>query len=206
MAIIIPRFGPPQAALDFAFRGQVIAALSELCPCHTIFVDAGGTIQAVPFKGTHDQFCRCYCSHRASCNLIADLVSSVNVYSILPAGGGNSYTQGNRTVNWNPNRRQGGRNTRGDTNRPTSIGLGHELIHAVHHDKGRLGPTRRQEEHNTVRGENQLRDEMGEPDRTHYGPGGVPNRNQQDIDERERYSCCCNLLCRIWRAVKLFFY
>lgn len=203
MALGVPR-GPLPEMVRLHLEVQVIVALSELCPCDIFFAGAGGVINRAP-RSTGDRYCKCYCGHRAGCNLISGLINSATSYHIIITGGGNGYHPPTNTISWNPNRAMGGRNSRGDNRRPTSIGLGHELVHAVHDDSGTLGATRAVEEDNTVRAENQLRDEIGETDRTHYGRRRVRNRNQPNIDGSDRMNCGCGIFRRIWRAIKFFF-
>ena len=194
------------------FRNSVVGALREICPCHTYRVQADGTVQ-VTGGGTGFFACLCYCKHRAGCNLINDLSGHANTTRITRTAGGNSYNRGLNRVRWNPTRRRGGRNAHGDRDRPPSVGLAHELIHAHHDNQGTMGAPGPAEEYPTVRGENQIRRELCEPRRTHYGNTRVPNETQENIDASDRRGCKCNspfmrflaflrcLLC----CIKLFF-
>jgi RHS repeat-associated protein len=80
----------------------------------------------------------------------------------------------NATVEWNPNGTTGGTDTSGSRNRPTEIGLGHELIHANHMNKGERdgsssgkldgdgsGIILSNEEYDTRVDENKIRKEQG---------------------------------------------
>jgi len=83
------------------------------------------------------------------------------------------------TVEFNPNKQTGGTDVNGSNNRPTEIGLGHELIHADSMNKGERdtsssgkqdGDTSKKrilskEEYNTRVKENKLRKEQGVPAR-----------------------------------------
>lgn len=176
------------------FRDKVREALSEICPCVDLTAsssDGRSEIIVLKFPQDHEEFCKCYCKHVVGCNLLEDLVSSGDTTTIQKTSGGNSARGG--TVRWNPRRRYGGRNADGHRRRPPSIGLAHELIHARHYNTGNLGSTRREEENTTVRGENQIRDEMDEPQRTHYGRRRVPNRGAGDpnLDATVRHGCEC---------------
>jgi Effector protein len=78
------------------------------------------------------------------------------------------------TVEWNPNNTKGGTDINGSRNRPTEVGLGHELIHANHMNKGERDPSSSgkpdgdgtgrvlsNEEYNTRVDENKIRKEQG---------------------------------------------
>ena len=52
--------------------------------------------------------------------------------------------------------------------RPLEVGLGHEIIHAMHDVTGKLGSTRMIEENNTVKKENLIRKDYGIPRRERY--------------------------------------
>ncbi|MEI6888041.1 MAG: M91 family zinc metallopeptidase [Bacteroidales bacterium] len=80
----------------------------------------------------------------------------------------------NATVQWNPNETTGGFDINGSDERPTEIGLGHELIHANHMNKGEQDPRSSgkkdpdgsgkilsKEEMKTRKDENKLRQEQG---------------------------------------------
>lgn len=81
---------------------------------------------------------------------------------------------------------------------PPEIMLGHELIHAHHHNEGTLaeGMTKgiQNEEINTVRGENQLRVERRppSPERKTYGRRPVPSPGTPNLDTADRYDCKCS--------------
>lgn len=78
------------------------------------------------------------------------------------------------TVEWNPNKTTGGTDINGSTNRPTEVGLGHELIHTNHMNKGErdtgssgkldgdgTGVILSNEEYKTRVDENKIRKEQG---------------------------------------------
>ncbi len=114
-------------------------------------------------------FCDCYKLYPAGCNLIWSLAhNKKNKQTKLWKGrtsdnpgqsgrkGENLHRKGN--VSWNPNDTKTDPSTTGEVKRPPSIGLGHELGHALHQASGtkRSGPP---EEVQTSKGENQLRAE-----------------------------------------------
>ena len=88
---------------------------------------------------------------------------------------GTSGTGSDATVDWNANKTTGGVDVNGSTTRPTKIGLGHELLHARHDNKGTnenktssgqadpdgSGKILTKEEQKTRHEENKLRNEQG---------------------------------------------
>jgi hypothetical protein len=165
------------------FRRAVLAALAEICPCHDYSVSAVGVLSITP-KRPQKRFCRCYCQHKAGCNLIADLVNHpTNWLVIAQTAQGNSYAGG--MVFWNPSSNTGGPNARGDNVRPPSVGLAHELVHAL--DR-MTGDTHTEVE--TSQAENQIRREQCEPRRTHYNGARVPNGGGH-LDAGDRHRCRC---------------
>jgi RHS repeat-associated protein len=199
---------------------NVEQAIQEICPCLIISVDRRtGSIttrdprgpppgRARPPRLSREQrnFCECYCANRAGCNLLWTLhTSGDTVIYEGELGEGNRHNTGR--VTWNRGDMKGGRRESGGTRRPPSVGLAHELIHAYHRATNTRGANREQEEFNTVRGENQIRSEMQRrtnPGSERYrrldprvtytfdtGEVPVPNPEGRDIDETDRFGCCC---------------
>jgi RHS repeat-associated protein len=108
-------------------------------------------------------------------NMVNELQSSTQNVTVVRSFEGNSYEPGTNTVKFDPSSKNGGVNTRGGTERPTFIGLGHELAHGLDDVRGTLnlgripGQTFRYAEHFSTHIENQMRAEHGLPLRTHYG-------------------------------------
>jgi hypothetical protein len=94
------------------------------------------------------------------------------------------------TINWNPSNTQGGLNVNGLTDRPSFVGLAHELFHGADADKGQLYPNIEdgaysnpltgfvyrdnwdgvpKGDYSAVSQENQLRGDLGIPLRSSYG-------------------------------------
>ena len=84
----------------------------------------------------------------------------------------------NATVDWNPTKTNGGTDVNGSDQRPPEIGLGHELEHAEHDNKGEndqsssgkvdpdgSGNVLSKEELNTRKDENKIRKEQNLPNR-----------------------------------------
>lgn len=192
------------------FRERVIAALGEICPCFEYTLAADGGVTARP-RLPRDLFCDCYCDRRAGCNLLDDLINDRNSVTISSTQSGSRYDTNTRDLRWNPNNRPQVRTVQGRRATPASLVLGHELVHAQHHNAGTLadGETNGQsnEEINASRGENQLRAERRPPvpPRTHHGGLPVPNPQQPDLDDRDRQNCGCGLIDRILRAIRRFF-
>ncbi|HUM55315.1 MAG TPA: M91 family zinc metallopeptidase [Bacteroidales bacterium] len=108
-------------------------------------------------------------------NMIDEIQSNAQNVTIVKSNEGNSYEPGTNTVKFDPSSKNGGLNTRGLTERPAFIGLGHELAHALDDVRGTLnlrripGQTFTFAEHFSTHLENQMRAEHGLPLRTHYG-------------------------------------
>lgn len=175
------------------FRQKVLAALGELCPCNQYVVNDDGVVSAIPLN--REAFCECYCLRRAGCNLLSDLIADDKRITIRR--GRNKYRLRGRQVRWSPSGRPRVRTAQGRRRTPAAKTLGHELIHALHHARGDLDTTSRtngvlDEEIDTVRGENQLRAEQGEPQRTHYGRRRVPDPGRQNLDASDREGCGCD--------------
>lgn len=208
------------------FKKKVEKALCEICPCFDIDIEKGLVRAAPPTAGSKTSSCKkrlrnqpgrkreyrpgresfydCYCRHRAGCNLLLDLVKpEFGETTILEVKSrdqkrGNRHNANTGTVKYNPKRGE----SEGE-DRPPSIGLAHELIHAHHyHTRRRTGdpyPGRTREEHRTVRAENQIRREMrGDfeegssryrdlPMRTTYKGGRVENPEAGDLDVTNRF-------------------
>ncbi|WP_299041321.1 M91 family zinc metallopeptidase [uncultured Tateyamaria sp.] len=177
------------------FRASTLQALQTICPCFLYSLSDDGEV-LLQSPQDHASFCRCYCAHLAGCNLMADLTSDANTVTIQRGRRG-LYDPRRRRVRWNPRAQPRTRTTNGRQRTPPDIVLGHELIHAHHHNSGTLAQGRTNgilnEEINTVRGENQLRADKTPPvpQRTHYGRRRVPNPGTHDLDTTDRYDCNC---------------
>jgi len=114
-------------------------------------------------------------SGNAGDNMINELQSSTQNVTVVKSSDGNSYESNINTVKFDPSSQNGGLNTRGLTERPTFIGLGHELAHGLDDVRGTLnlkripGQTFTYAEHFATDMENKMRAEHGLPLRTHYG-------------------------------------
>ncbi|GAB6010278.1 M91 family zinc metallopeptidase [Dysgonomonas reticulitermitis] len=109
--------------------------------------------------------------------LVNDLMTSTSVVNIAQ-GGRNVAGQNGDYITWNPNSTMGGMNTMGNENRPSYIGLGHEMAHIQDTWKGTIdnstwvtegGVAIPNSEKYATHVENQLRSENNIPLRTHYG-------------------------------------
>jgi hypothetical protein len=188
-------------------RQRVVAAFGELCPCFVYTVAGDGRV-AARARAPRDDFCDCYCRHRAGCNLLSDLIADPNTVVIRTTGRGSRYDTNTRELRWNGTARTRVPTTAGRRGTPPSLVLGHELVHAQHHNSGTLanGTTGglSNEEINTVRGENQLRAEREPPEPQRLGHSGlqVPNPGLPDLDATDRQGCGCGFFARILRAVR----
>jgi hypothetical protein len=108
--------------------------------------------------------------------LVSDLMNSTNTVQIVP--GSNAADPGGTFIRWNPNSTTGGMNAMGNENRPSYIGLGHEMAHIQDTWNGTInnstwvtdgGVAIPNSEKYATHIENQLRAENGIPLRTHYG-------------------------------------
>jgi hypothetical protein len=108
--------------------------------------------------------------------LVGDLMNSTNTVQI--AQGSNKADPNGTYIKWDPNSTTGGMNEVGTENRPTYIGLGHEMAHIQDTWKGTIdnstwitvgGTSIPNAEKYATHIENQLRAENGIPLRTHYG-------------------------------------
>jgi hypothetical protein len=97
---------------------------------------------------------------------------------VLKKGNGSNGPGDNAKVQWNPTKTEGGTDVNGSDVRPPEIGLGHELIHSKHYNKGLTdakssgkfdpdgsGNILTKEEMNTRNDENKIRQEQGLPNR-----------------------------------------
>lgn len=170
------------------FGEAVRDALAEICPCYIISIGATGEVQ-LQSPVDRDAFCDCYCDHLAGCNLIFNLSADQAETKIRRSRTSNKHRR--LKVKWNPTNERGGRNANGTKQRPPSVGLAHELIHAIHTINGTRGNTKDEEEAQTIRDENQIRDEMGEPRRTHRGNRRVINPGGGTLDTSDQADCGC---------------
>jgi hypothetical protein len=202
---LVSRKGPlPSHTLrvrgDRDFKRRLVDALLIICPCYNPTVNDDNTIGFTPLTGSDNQgndlFCPCYCDHRAGCNLLLDLVTE-NQETTIKSGHANEYDPDDHEVTWNRRATpevpiEDGAGDEQDAETPTAITLGHELIHAVHDAKGTRSDNEFEEESNTVRGENELRDETGGPRwRTRHRGRRVPNHRGGDLDKSIRANCEC---------------
>lgn len=178
-------------------------------------------------KKKKDELCDCYKNHRAGCNLIWKLATNDKQTTIWRSKtqDGDASSQGNKhqrgNVGWNPDRKKGGgtealdkkgeprKGQKGTNKRPPSVGLAHELAHALHTQEGHRGKSRIDEEFKATRAENQIRREMlaaekrkKRPDksriarlsnRIEYSLDGtshpVPDYKGKDIDTSDLLKC-----------------
>ena len=185
---------------DEAFRQDVAVSLAEICPCcrHVVQTDGSVAVSHDP-GGTVNR--RCYCEHRAGCNLVSDLAAHAETTTIRETGQGNAYCSRTNTVSFNPDSREGGLNTHGDRLRPRSIGLAHALVHALNDHDRPCQMTRHQHEQSAQRGENQIRSEMHQPHRVCEPPQRCEPHSRceslRGIDTADRYDCSCGSLWRL---------
>jgi len=181
---------------DADFQADALAALQAISPCWIYTITPQGQVQ-IQSPADFEEFCRCFKQHKAGTNLIADLALLPGKTKIEPSGDGNSYDPEDNVAGFDSDSMQGGVNADGNRDRPPAVGLAHELIHALHDRNGTidLDGSRTDgildEEITTVRGENQIRGELGEPMRTQYGGNDVPNHTDDSLDESNRYDCPC---------------
>lgn len=108
--------------------------------------------------------------------LVSNLTNSTNVVQV--AQGDNQAGKNGTYIKWNPNSTEGGINFMGNQNRPSYIGLGHEMAHIQDTWNGTVdnstwiitpeGSAIPNSEKYATHIENQLRAENGVPLRTHY--------------------------------------
>jgi len=109
--------------------------------------------------------------------LVSDLMNSTNTVQVVR--GSNAADPNGTYIRWNPNSSTGGMNVMGNENRPSYIGLGHEMAHIQDTWKGTIdnstwvttagGVAIPNSEKYATHIENQLRAENGVALRTHYG-------------------------------------
>ena len=108
--------------------------------------------------------------------LVSNLMNSTNVTQVVQ--GRNTADANGTFIRWNPNSTTGGMNTMGNENRPSYIGLGHEMAHIQDTWNGTIdnstwvtvgGVAIPNSEKYATHIENQLRVENGISLRTHYG-------------------------------------
>ena len=107
-------------------------------------------------------------------SMVDEIQGSTQNVTIVKSNEGNSYSPNTNTVNFDPAGSSGGLNTRGSTDRPAFIGLGHELAHSLDDVRGTLnlqtipGQSFKYAEHFSTHIENLMRAEHNLPLRTHY--------------------------------------
>src|SRR5690606_29524096 len=74
-------------------------------------------------------------------SVVDQLQGSSENYTIVKSNSGNYYESGANEVGFDPSSRNGGIDQKGNTGRPTFVGLGHELGHGVDDDNGTLDRT-----------------------------------------------------------------
>lgn len=162
--------------MDQGRQDSLANALNQLCPCFEWYVKSDGTVGNRPRDLNEEELCDCLRKHTVGCNLLGDLAGAEDTVDINGTTGGNSQDGDPEiVVEWNPSEMEGGPNSSGDRKRPPSVGLAHELIHAHHEINGNdrtdgdVAGGLQDEEQQTTRGENQIREELGEPARVRYG-------------------------------------
>lgn len=193
------------------------AIKGRLCPCFQWRVEEGQIVNGGRVnEGGREQmipsYCECYRQHTVGCNLILDLVGDDEEITIGDeANAGSSYwiragPQGNnaRTLKLNLDKEQQVPTTDGSQEQSRAERLAHELVHAHHHlndNVARDDPNeqltennydRAGEERNATRGTNQIREEIGEDERTEYGLGGGslhidPEAADPHLDDSQRF-------------------
>lgn len=169
---------------DSSFIRLVQDALTELCGCQSVAVDA-----VTGIVSTGPMMCACYCDHPAGCNLLTDLVLDARAVTIVYSASSSGYNNNDNVVSWYPHDETsfGDKDTCGGTRIIASIMLGHELVHA------RLASYN---ENQAVRGENQIRMERCMPMRTEYSLTPVPDFRVGVLDAsiRPESGCGCFVL------------
>lgn len=118
-------------------------------------------------------------------NVVDELQGSSSNYFVSQTSEGNSYDKDKNIINFNPFSTDGNLNTRGRTDRPSYIALGHELAHGLDDDRNTMqggyikgyGPGSITSDFKGIANaevfatniENKLRAEHGLPLITHYG-------------------------------------
>jgi RHS repeat-associated protein len=108
-------------------------------------------------------------------SVVNELQNSNENYTVVQSSEGNSYDPSNNLIKFDPSSKDGGLNEKGVTSRPTYVGLGHEMGHAVDDDRGTLSKSidpslgYMETEKFATHIENQIRSEHNLPLRTHYG-------------------------------------
>jgi hypothetical protein len=142
------------------FQDKMLSALGQICPGASIDVDENGELD---LKGLPP--CENYCTHRAGCNLLKRVMSDPSHPPIRLRWGTAKYIDSasenvayRYTLYW------------GGTEDTVAL-LAHELIHALHDYDKVLQGDETDEEECTSCGENQIRCELGVPDRLEYYEG-----------------------------------
>lgn len=173
------------------FRDDFTDALKELCPCFDWYFQDDQVFRDWPDDRERSELCDCVEEYDVGCNLVDELMVHDNTLRVVDTGNGNKADPspgGDQEVDveWNPDKQKGGENSGGDRKRPPSVGLAHELIHALHDLDEEFPRTgggsidKSQEEVNTTRGENQIREEQGEPSRVSYGSTNIDSTKTDD--------------------------
>lgn len=175
------------------FRDDFTDALKELCPCFDWFFQNDQIFRDWPDDRKRSELCDCVEEYDVGCNLVDELMVHDDTLRVVNTGNGNSADPSpsdgpppDIDVKWNPDDKKGGKHSGGNRNRPPSVGLAHELIHALHELDDELPRTgsgsidKSQEEVNTTRGENQIRQEQDEPSRVSYGSTNIDSTKTDD--------------------------
>src|SRR5690606_2797217 len=151
------------------FRQQAFTDLQKLSSIPLILMSDGQVkessnvpvIAALPTSetGTPEQFLvsTSPVAKPEGTSLVSDLINSDKIVTIQETTGGNKTTANSTdanvnpngtpgkgsdaTIEFNPNKTTGGVDIKGSTTRPAAIGLGHELEHARHYNKGERNPS-----------------------------------------------------------------
>ncbi len=106
--------------------------------------------------------------------MLNEIESSTSNVSVVRGNDGNKFSSGTNTVHFDPSSREGGLNTRGSRDRPTFIGLAHELAHGLDKIRGSINTTQipgqnfTYAEHFATHMENKFRAEHFLPLREYY--------------------------------------
>lgn len=165
-----------------SFKMKAAQAANTLCPCFAWTVESGELkVDSIPFgEDEKEELCDCFRNHTVGCNLLDDLVRSDSTVMVSKTTDGNSQDgDPGITVDWNPDDSVEVETSDGKHHDKPPINLGHELIHAHHEANGNdrtdagVPGGLSDEEVESTKGENQIRDELGLPDRTEYGSNAV---------------------------------
>ncbi|MGH7502511.1 MAG: hypothetical protein ACREL7_12230 [Longimicrobiales bacterium] len=168
---------------DPEFKASVTEALTLICPARVFRLDEPGTVGAAHAVG----FCSFYCAHTAGCNLIKD-IRQANVTYRIEVSLGNSQTNPNLDiVFWNPDGTLSGIDDEGGKLTLPGVILAHELVHAFI-DISNLPRS----EAFAVRGENQVRKDLGLPLRLTHSNTPIQDHDKPVLDRKDSERCRCD--------------